>query len=119
RGGASGLAGGAHGGGGDGAEGAAAFAEFEQLFGRGHVLVAGGDGATFADAEIVDRENVRAAKAEDEEHFDSPGAYAADGNQPLDQFFVRELARCFKRGNGAIDGFLCQVFHGKDFGGGE
>ena len=64
---------------GDGAIGAPAFAEREEFFGFGHVLFAVGDGPAFFYAEVVDGENVGAAEAENQKHFDGPGADAADG----------------------------------------
>src|SRR5579864_3123197 len=51
--------------GGDGAVGAPAFAEGQKFFGPRHVLFVVGDGPAFLYAEVVDGENVGAAKAED------------------------------------------------------
>ena len=104
---------------GDGAVGAPAFAEGEEFLGLGHVLLAVGDGPAFFDAEIMDGENVRAAKAEDQKHFDGPGADSADGNETLDEFFVGKPLGLFERGNDAVDGFLREVLHGEDFCAGE
>src|SRR5437879_3101036 len=73
---------------GDGAVRTPAFAELQQFLRLGHVLFAVGDGQAFSDAEIVDGKNIGAAQAEDQKHFDGPGADAADGNEALDEFFV-------------------------------
>ena len=100
---------------GDGAVGAPAFAEGEEFLGLGHVLLAVGDGPAFFDAEIMDGENVRAAKAEDQKHFDGPRADAVDGNETLDELFVGEVSGLFERGDDAVDGFLREVFHGYNF----
>ena len=64
-------------------------------------------------------EDVRAAEAEDQEHFDGPGADAADGDEAFDEFFIGELLRFFERRNDACDGFLCEIFHGENFCAGE
>ncbi len=103
----------------DGAVRAPAFAKGEEFFRFRHVLFAVGDGPAFFDAEVVDGENVGAAEAEDEKHFDGPGADAADGNEALDEFFVGELFGLFECGDNAVEGFLGEVFHGEDFCAGE
>ena len=100
---------------GDGTVGAPTFAEGEKFLGLGHVLLAIGDGPAFLDAEIVDGENVRAAKAEDQKHFDGPRADAVDGNETLDELFVGEVSGLFECGDDAVDGFLREVFHGYNF----
>ena len=79
------------------------------------MLFAVGDGPAFFDAEVVDGKDVGAAEAEDQEHFDGPGADAADGDEALDEFFVGEFFGLFKGGDDAVDGFLRKVFHGEDF----
>jgi hypothetical protein len=104
---------------GDGAVRAPAFAERQEFRGLGHVLFAIGDGPAFFDAEIVDGEDVGTAETEDQEHFDGPGADAADGDQALDEFFVCEFLGFFETGDDAFDGFLCEILHGKDFRAGE
>src|SRR5881392_812832 len=76
---------------GDGAVGTPAFAEGEEFFGAGLVFFAVGDGPALLYAEVVDRKNVGATEAEDEEHFDGPGADAADRDEALDEFFVGEF----------------------------
>src|SRR5713226_4614760 len=107
---ASALAGAPHVPTGDGAVGTPALAEGKEFLGLGHVLFAVGDGPALPDAEVVDGENVRAAEAEDQKHFDGPGADAADGDQALDEFFVGELLGFLERGNDAYDGLLCEIF---------
>ena len=81
---------------GDSAVGTPAFAESEEFLRLGHVLFAVGDGPAFFDAEVVDGENVGATEAEDQEHFDGPGADAADGDEALDEVFVGELYGFFE-----------------------
>ena len=73
---------------GDGAVGTPAFAEGKEFFGTGLVFFAVGDGPALLYAEVVDRKNVGATEAEDEEHFDGPGADAANGDEALDELFV-------------------------------
>src|SRR6267154_4537282 len=63
---------------GDRTVGAPAFTEGQEFLRLGHVLFAVGDGPAFFDAEVVNGENVGAAEAEDEKHFDGPRADAAD-----------------------------------------
>ena len=104
---------------GDGAVGAPALAEGEEFLGLGHMLFAVGDGPAFFYAEVVDGEDVGAAEAEDQEHFDGPGADAADGDEALDEFIVGELFGLFEGGDNAADGLLGEVFHGEDFCAGE
>ena len=70
-------------------------------------------------AQVVDGKNVGAAEAENQKHLDRPGADAADGGQALDEFFVGELVRLFKRGDDSFDRFLGEIFHGFGFGTGE
>src|SRR5713101_9464978 len=104
---------------GDGAIGAPALAEGEEFLGRGHMLLAVGDGPAFFDAEVVDGENVGAAEAEDQKHFDGPGADAADGDEALDEFFVGEFFGLLVGGDDAVDGFLREIFHREDLCAGE
>ena len=70
-------------------------------------------------AEVVDGENVGAAKAEDQKHFNGPGADAADGDEALDEFFVGHFFGLLECGDDAVDGLLREVFHGEDFCAGE
>ena len=104
---------------GDGAVGAPPFAEGEELLGLGHVFFTIGYGPAFFYAEVVDGEDIGAAEAEDQEHFNGPGADAADGDEAFDEFFVGESLGLLERGDDAIDGFLREVFHGEDFCAGE
>jgi hypothetical protein len=104
---------------GDGAIGTPAFAESEEFFGLGHVLFAVGDGPAFFDAEVVDGKDVGAAEAEDQKHFNGPGADASDRDEAFDEFLVGELFGLFEGGDEAVDGFLREVFHGDDFCAGE
>src|SRR5438128_2190605 len=76
---------------GDGAVGTPAFAKGEEFFGLGHMPFAVGDGPSFFDAEVVDGKNVGAAEAENQEHFDGPGADSAHGDEALEEFFVGEF----------------------------
>ena len=97
---------------GDGAVGTPAFAESQEFFGFGLVFFAVGDGPAFLYAEVVDGENVGAAQAENQKHFDRPGADAADGSQAFDEFFVGEFFGLLQGGDDAVEGFLGEVFHG-------
>jgi len=99
----------------DGAIGAPAFAEGKELFRAGLVFLAVGDRPAFLHAEIMDGENIRAAKAENQKHFDGPGADASNGDESLDEFFVGEFFRFFEGRDDAFDGFFGEVFHGEDF----
>ncbi len=103
----------------DGAVGAPAFAEGEEFLGLGHVFFAVGDGPAFFDAEVVDGEDVGAAEAEDQEHFDGPGTDTADADEALDEFFVGESCGLLEGRDDAVDGFLREVFHGEDLRAGE
>ena len=105
--------------GGDGAVGAPAFTEGQEFLRTGHVLFVVGDGPTFLYAEVVDGEHVGAAEAEDEEHFDSPGTDAADGDQTFNKLVVGEFQGFFVSGNDTVDGFLGEVLHSQDFCAGE
>jgi hypothetical protein len=104
---------------GDGAIGAPALAESEELLGLGHVPLAVGNGPALFYAEVMDGEHVGAAEAEDEKHFDGPGADATDADKALNEFLVRHGQSLFVSGNDAVDGFLCEVFHGENFCAGE
>ena len=104
---------------GDGAVGTPAFAEGQEFLGRGHLLFAVSDGPALSDAEVVDGENVGSAQAEDQKHFDGPGADAADRDEALDEFFVGVLFGLFEGGDDPFDGFPGEIFHGEDFCAGE
>ena len=104
---------------GDGAVGTPAFAEFQEFFGRGHVFLAVGHGPALLYAEVVDREHVGTTEAENQKHFDSPGADAADGDEPLNEFVVGEQESLVVCGDDAFDGFLGEILHGGNFCAGE
>ena len=104
---------------GDGAVGAPAFAEGQEFLGLGHMFFSVGDGPAFFDAEVVDGEDVRAAEAEDQKHFDGPGADAANGYEAFDEFLIGEFLGFFERRDDAFDGLLGQILHGKNFCAGE
>jgi len=97
---------------GDGAVRAPAFSEFEELFGLGHVFFAVGERPAFFYAEVMDGQDVRAAQAENQKHFNGPGADAANAGEAFDEFFVGESLGFFERGDDAFDGFFGKVFHG-------
>jgi hypothetical protein len=59
---------------GDRAVWAPALAEFQEFLRLGHVLLAVGDGPALFDAEVVDGKHVGAPEAENQKHFDGPGA---------------------------------------------
>src|ERR1700760_893270 len=50
-----------------------------------------GEREAFADAVIVDRQDVRAAEAEDEKHLDGPAADTAHLGEVLDDVLIRHL----------------------------
>src|SRR5229473_6449630 len=104
---------------GDGTIRAPALAEGEEFLGRGHVLLAVGDGPALPDAEVVDGENVGAAETEDQKHLDGPGPDAADGNKAFDELLVGQFVGFFERRDDAFDGFLSQIFHGENLCAGE
>jgi len=103
----------------DGAIWAPTLSKGEELLGLRHVLLAVGDRPAFFDAEVVDGEDVGAAEAEDQKHFNGPGPDAADGDEALDKLFVGELFSLFECGNYSVDGLLREVSHGEDFRAGE
>jgi len=78
-----------------------------------------GEGEAFADAVVAGGEDVGAAEAEHEEHFDGPLADAADLGEVLDDGFVVHLADAGERGDGAVDGFGGEVAEGEGLVGGE
>ena len=57
----------------------------------------------FADAVVGEGEHIGASEAEDEEHFDGPGADAADGGETGDDFFVRHATDACQSGDGAVE----------------
>ena len=72
-----------------------------------------GEGEAFADAVVVDGEDVGAAEAEDEEHLDGPAADAADLGEVFDDGFVGHAADVGEGGDGAVDGFGGEVAEGE------
>ena len=72
-----------------------------------------GEGEAFADAIVVDGEDVGAAEAEDEQHFYGPAAYASDLGQVFDDGFVGHAADLDESGDGAVDGFGGEVAEGE------
>jgi len=72
--------------------------EGEEFLGLGHVFFTVGYGPAFFYAEVVYGEDVGAAETEDQEHFDRPGADAADGDEAFDELFVGEFLGLFERG---------------------
>ena len=92
------------------------FVRFGEI-GWGHLVggfqFAEGEGKAFADAVVVDGEDVGSAEAEDEEHLDSPLADATNLCQVLDDCFVRHAADARKSGDGAIDGLCGEVAEGE------
>ena len=72
-----------------------------------------GEGEAFADAVVVDGEDVGAAEAEDEEHLDGPAADAADLGEVLDDGFVGHTADAGEGGDGAVEGLGGEVAEGE------
>ena len=72
-----------------------------------------GEGKAFADAVIVDGEDVGSAEAEDEEHLDCPAADATNLCQVLDDGFVGHAADAREGGDGAVDGLCGEVAEGE------
>ena len=107
---------------GDGAPGLPFFCAALHVVGFGEVdggdLVGGfefaeGEGEAFADAVVVDGEDVGAAEAEDEEHLDGPAADAADLGEVFDDGFVGHAADVGESGDGAVDGLGGEVAEGE------
>ena len=76
---------------GDSAVGTPAFAKSEEFLGTGLVFFAVSGGPAFLHAEVVDRENIGAAQAKNQKHFDGPGADAANRDEALNEFLVGEF----------------------------
>src|ERR1700682_2180776 len=66
--------------------------------------LAEGEGEAFADAVVVNGQDVGAAEAEDEQHLDGPLADAADLREVLDDVFVGHAADAGEGGAGAVEG---------------
>ncbi len=64
----------------------------------------------------MDGKDVGAAEIEDEEHFDGPGADAADGDEAFDEFVVGELFGLLARGDYTGDCFCGEIFHSEELG---
>ncbi len=122
------VAGSPHVPGGDGAPGTPAFGAFAH--GVGFAKEGGGDlgggfealegeGEAFADGVVVDGEDIGAAEAEDEEHFDGPAADAADLREVLDDLVIGHATNTGEGGDGAVEGFGGKVAEGKGFIAGE
>ena len=104
------------------------FSPFEKDFGLGEI--GGFKGAGFgealegerkalADAVVGDGENVWAAHAEDEEHFDGPGADAADLGEVLDDFGVGHFFDGGVGGDGSVEDLGGEVAEGFDLVAGD
>lgn len=72
-----------------------------------------GEGEAFADAVVVDGEDVGTAEAEDQEHFNGPSAYAANLYEMFDDGFVGHAADVFEIGDGAVDGLCGEIAEGE------
>ena len=73
-----------------------------------------GESKSLSDAVVGHREDVRAAHAEDQEHFDGPRADAADLGESFDDVGVRHFADGCVGGNGSVKGPRSQVAEGLD-----
>jgi antitoxin component of MazEF toxin-antitoxin module len=78
-----------------------------------------GEGEAFADAVVAGGEDVGAAEAEHEEHFDRPAADAADLGEVLDDVVVGHAADAGEGGDGAVEGLGGEVAEGEGFVVGE
>src|SRR5207248_7277839 len=72
-----------------------------------------GEGEAFADAVVVDGEDVGAAEAEDEKHLYGPAADASDLGEVFDDGFVGHAADLDESGDGAVDSFGGEVAEGE------
>jgi len=103
----------------DSAVGMPALPEGEKFLRARHVFFTVGDGPAFFDPEVVDGKNIRAAEAENQKHFNGPGADAADRDEALDEFVVGEFFSLLEGGDDAVESFLGEVLHGENFCAGE
>lgn len=78
-----------------------------------------GEGEAFADAVIVDWEDVGAAEAEDEQHLDGPTTDSSYLRQVLDDVFIGHTADAGEGGDGAVEGLGGEVSQGERFVVGE
>src|SRR5258708_20813817 len=92
-----------------GAVGLPARAELGQLPGRGQRALVERRGIAFADAIVVDRQHVRAAQAEDEQHLHRPPADAAHLDEALDDRLVGEILELGELGDIAVDGAAREI----------
>ena len=72
-----------------------------------------GEGKAFADGVVVDRENVGAAEAEDEQHLDGPLPYPSHLREVLDDGVVGHPADAGEGRDGAVEGLGGEVAEGK------
>src|ERR1700749_591912 len=72
-----------------------------------------GECKAFANAVIVDRQDVRTAEAEDEKHLDGPAADAAHLGKVLDDVLVRHLLDHGECRDGSIEGFGGEIAEGE------
>src|ERR1700761_88816 len=72
-----------------------------------------GEREALANAVVVDRQDVRAAEAEDEKHLDGPAADAAHLGKVLDDVLVRHLLDHGECGNGSVEGFGGEIAEGE------
>ena len=113
---------------GDGAPGRPLFAATLHVGGFGEEI--GGDfdcglealegkGEAFADAVVAGGEDVGAAEAEDEEHFDGPFADAPNLGEVVNDGLVIHATNAGEGGDGAVEGFGGEVAEGEGLVGGE
>lgn len=72
-----------------------------------------GEGEAFADGVVGDGEDVGAAEAEDEEHFDGPCSHAPYLRKVRHNGLVRHAADAGEGGDGAVEGFGGEVTEGE------
>ena len=87
---------------------------FGELFSGRMFGEAVGDLEAVTDAEIVDRQDVRASELEDQQHFDCPAADSADGRQPLDDFIVGEFVDLAGGRNHPVEALGGDVLNGQN-----
>jgi len=78
-----------------------------------------GKGEAFADAVVAGGEDVGAAEAEDEEHFDGPFADAPNLGEVVNDGLVIHATNAGEGGDGAVEGFGGEVAEGEGLVGGE
>jgi hypothetical protein len=95
---------------------------FGEVGGRDFVSwfeLAEGEGKAFADAVVVDGEDVGAAETEDEEHLDGPFSDAPYLRKVRHDGFVGHAANLSEGGDGAVEGLGGEVAEGEAFVMGE